>query len=222
MNKIYLILALCLSTAYSFAQDFTISPSNSVSKTIQVGEYATSDIYFTNITGSDLTLGWELIESIVPGGWDFSFCDYTNCYSGTTINGTMTPFSSPNNGFIKVNISSTNTSSAYFKFAVFNIVANNQIDTVEFWFNSVLGINEVKTEKLSVFPNPSLYGNDWSLNNVPLNSSIEVFNSLGQIVAMIPSSNSSTITIDSKLNRGVYFIQVKHDGITENKKLIIK
>lgn len=222
MTKIYASLLLAISYTSILAQDFIVTPSNSVTTNVLTNEYVTAEIDFQHNTTGDLTLGWDLIEKITPAGWDYSYCDFNTCYDATYTHGTMAPFAAGNHGFIKVNVLTTTESSAYFKFGVYNVLNPTEIDTIEFWFNGVASVKPVIKEELAIFPNPASFGDNWSIKNVPMNSTIDVFNSLGQKALRIASTNDSTIVFENKLNKGAYIVKIQHDGIVETRKLIIR
>lgn len=222
MTKIYAAVLLLISSTSVIAQDFIISPSNSVTTTVFTNEYVTAEIDFEHNTTGDLTLGWDLIEKSTPVGWDYSYCDYNTCYDATYTHGTMAPFSTGNHGFIKVNVLTTTESSAYFKFSVYNVLTPTVTDTIEFWFNGVMSVKPVVKEDLAIFPNPATFGDNWSIKNVPANSVIDVYNSLGQKVLKVGASQESTVVFENRLNRGAYIVKIQHDGIVETRKLIIR
>lgn len=221
--KQFFTLILFIGTAtIGFAQDFIISPSSTINTTIQTNEYVTAQINFEHNTTGDLTLEWDLIEKVAPVGWDYSFCDYTTCYDATKVNGTMTPFSTGQSGFIKVNVMTTIEGWAYFKFAVYNELAPQDADTVEFWFNGIASIKTVTKEDVSIYPNPVNAGENWSIKNIPLNASVEIFNSLGQKIGKTIQATSSTLTMDGRLSKGAYIVKIHHDNAIITRKLIIR
>lgn len=222
MTKLYSTVLLVFSSTVIMAQDFITTPANSISTTVFLNEYVTAEIDFEHNTSGDLTLGWDLIEKNTPAGWDYSYCDYNTCYDATYTHGTMAPFGTGNHGFIKVNVLTTSESSAYFKFSVYNVLTPTETDTIEFWFNGVMSVKPVVKEELAIFPNPVSFGDNWSIKNVPLNSTIEVFNSLGQKVLKLSSSQESTVVFENRLNKGAYIVRIQHDGILETRKLIIR
>jgi hypothetical protein len=222
MKGLYTALCLLLTGVNSFGQDFIASPANTSMTNVPVGDYVTAEIQFQNNTGTDLTLGWNLLEKITPSGWDYSYCDYIHCWDATYNHATMTVLPAGQNAYIKVNASTTNNSAAYFKFAVFN--SNNPIeaDTVEFFFNGVLNTKEVIRLNPTLFPNPVSYGESWQLKDLPSNSLVEVYNSLGQKIFRKTLTAEGNIICDEKLARGAYIIKIKADGFNETRKLIIR
>ncbi len=222
MKKFYLVLSLLCGSLSSSAQTYTINPSNSVSTTIQVNDYVTSTISFENISGASLNLRWDLIEKIAPTGWDYSFCDYTTCYDASYTHGSMTPIPAGQSGFIKVNVNTTNEGWAYFKFGVYDVNTPNDIDTIEFWFNAILGISEQVVEQPVLFPNPVNENTAISLTNLHVGSSVAIYNNSGQLVYKKDNLNSSTTIIEQKLNKGIYFVKSSNHGSTTTQKLVVQ
>ena len=221
MRSLYLFFISILSFSFSFSQGFSVSPDHSVSTTIQTNEYVTSQISFTNTTTDSLSLSWNLLEKVTPNGWDYSYCDYNSCYDATKIEGTMAAIPAGGNGFIKVNVMTTAESWSYFKFSVFNVSMPELADTVEFWFNGIANIKENSKEAISIYPNPIEAGDDWTIKNLPLNSTVEIFNSLGQKIGKtIQASNN--LSIDGNMPKGVYILKIQHNKLIETRKLIVR
>lgn len=222
MKNLYVAAALLLAGFNSTAQDFTVSPSNTSTAEVHPGEYVTSEIQFNNNTAGDLTLGWNLLEKITPTGWDYSYCDYIHCWDATYDHATMNPLPAGQHAYIKVNVSTTSQTTAYFRFAVFNVNNPAEADTVEFWFNGVLAAPEITKAEPTLIPNPVNFGDNWQIKDLPANSSIEVYNSLGQKVVRKQHPTEGNLVFDDTLPRGAYFVKIKAEGINETRKLIIR
>ena len=221
MRSPYLFLISILSFSFSFSQGFSVSPSHSVSTTIQTDEYITSQISFTNTTSDSLFLSWNLLEKVTPTSWDYSYCDFNSCYDATKTEGTMAPIPPGGNGFIKANVMTTVESWSYFRFSVFNVEMPELADTIEFWFNGIADIKENSKETISIYPNPIESGDNWTIKNLPLNSTVEIFNSLGQKIGKtIQASNS--LMLDGDLTKGVYILKIYHNKRVEMRKLIVR
>ena len=221
MRSLYLCFISILNFSFSFSQGFSVSPSHSVSTTIQTNEYVTSQISFTNTTTDSLFLSWNLLEKVTPNGWDYSYCDFNSCYDATKTEGTMAPIPTGGNGFIKVNVMTTSESWAYFKFSVFNVSTPELVDTIEFWFNGITDIKENPKETISIYPNPIASGDDWTIKNLPLNSTVEIFNSLGQKIGKTIQANTN-LTIDGDFTKGIYILKIHHNKRVEMRKLIVR
>lgn len=222
MKKIYVNILFALISLSTLAQDYTISPSNSLMTTIQTNEYVTATINFNNISSNDIIFVWDLVEKITPTGWDYSYCDFNTCYDGTYDHGVMTPVTPGNAGFIKVNVMTPNEGWGYYKFVVYNQLTPEITDTIEFWFNGIAEVKQIVKEEISIYPNPVNSGDNCTIKNLSNNSSIEVYNSLGQKVFNTKNYSSSSVVLDGKFNKGAYIVRIIHDGETETRKLIVR
>lgn len=223
MKKIYLVLALIASSVSLNAQDYIIAPNDTLVVELTSATYTSNTINLDhdNLTSDSLLLQWEIIENTIPTGWDYSYCDYTNCYSSSTTNATMTKFGPSESGFIKITISAGSAANAVIRFKVYNDGFPENADTLTFIYNSTLGIFDNESiNNVAVYPNPS--NGDFTINNIAPNSQVSIVNSLGQVV-LSKESMLSTETFNSQLNPGVYFIRLSEgDKQYATRKLIIK
>lgn len=225
MNKLYTFIAATLMLSAVNAQDFNITPNDTVEETITLNTYVVSTINMVhdNSTSDSLELIWQLIDNTAPAGWDYSYCDYTNCYAGNITSGTMVKFGENQAGFIKVNVLATTAEPAQFRFRVYNSGNSANADTITFIYNAVLGIDDIDLGKnLTVFPNPS-NGNNISINNILPNSKFSIQNALGQTVMSRKVDSDKLIITNLELRTGVYFIRMERDNkLYATRKLIVK
>ncbi|MBL7717478.1 MAG: T9SS type A sorting domain-containing protein [Flavipsychrobacter sp.] len=82
MKKLFLALFCCLSASAVFAQSF-ITQKDTAYATVM----GTASVYnkITNITSSDVTIEWKVIDHDFPADWSgsaqFAVCDYAACNS---------------------------------------------------------------------------------------------------------------------------------------------
>ena len=223
MKKIYLLLGFIASSVSLSAQGYVVSPNDTIVEEVISSTYKSSTINLEhdNLTTDSLKLIWEIVENTIPLGWDYSYCDYTNCYSSSITSGVMKKVGPTQMGFIKVTLSATTADNALLRFRVYNNGFPENADTLTFIYNSTLGTLENELIKnISVYPNPS--NGEFTINNIPENSSVTILNSLGQAV-VIENDISSKYTLSSNLNPGVYFLKIsKNNKNYTTKKLIIK
>lgn len=225
MNKIYSIIVASFLISGVNAQDYNITPNDTVSEIVVLNGYYSPGINMEhdNTTADSLELMWELFDNTSPAGWDFSFCDYTSCYAGNITSGTMTKFGQNQAGFIKVNLMPTTVGVAQFRFKVWKTSNPTDIDTITFLFDAILGISDIDLgQKVSVYPNPS-NGEQVTINNILPNSELVIQNALGQVV-FSKNINSSKLSISNlELRRGVYFVRLEREGNQyATRKLIVK
>ncbi len=75
-----------------------------------------------------------------------------------------------------------------------------------------LSVNEVEKELVKVYPNP--FKDEFTISGIDLNSnsSIVVFNSLGQKIASFKNENDSKITRLKTLKSGIYFVKIGNES----------
>lgn len=82
-------------------------------------------------------------------------------------------------------------------------------------------LSEFTISNVSIYPNPS--NGTFTISGVEEVSSLEVVNSLGQVVYSINSNSNSIVKIDLSSRKGVYFVKLMDNtGILTTKKVIIK
>ena len=85
---------------------------------------------------------------------------------------------------------------------------------------SVLNINEVQVDNISIFPNPAK--NQIQLSNIDAVSvGIRIFNVLGKQVFYQSKITKNTIDVSS-FNKGIYLVKINIDGKTKTQKLVIQ
>jgi hypothetical protein len=221
--KYFLILFSSLKIISAFAQPFEASPANQSINYVSIGEYVTSTIQFVNNADSGLVLQWDLLEKTTPAGWDYSYCDFNTCYDATYVHGVMDTIPAVGNGFIKVNVSTTNESWSYFKFQVSTLNNSEYIDTVEFWFNGINALNEFENDNdLMIFPNPVNSGEVITVIPVEPNSVIQIYNVFGELIWNEKTYQKFHPIKLSNFQPGSYFVRVDNDFHTYFTQLIVR
>ena len=95
--------ALVLSFS-SKAQNYTISPSNTVNVTAAYNDLNVFDIYMSNTASSRISLSWTLVSNNLVQGWDYSICDLGTCYPGIPASATMDSVDAGGMGFLGLNV----------------------------------------------------------------------------------------------------------------------
>ncbi len=85
---------------------------------------------------------------------------------------------------------------------------------------SVLNINEVQVDNISIFPNPAK-NQIQLLNNNAVSVGIRIFNVLGKQVFHQSKITDNTIDVSS-FNKGIYLVKINVDGKTKTQKLVIQ
>lgn len=89
------------------------------------------------------------------------------------------------------------------------------------YFVSTVGINELATQQINVYPNPAkeqLFIDNSAFDN-PLE--VKVFDSLGKVIINTKISNQLEAIDISQLNNGVYFITLRNNGVNQTQKIVV-
>jgi hypothetical protein len=222
MMKNYIVVTIFSSIVLSVsAQSFSVS-SESLLTAAPVNNYVTGEIDMTNNSGGDLYLAWEVINRTIPASFDYSYCDFNTCYPGTSNSGSMAVIPDGQNGFIKVNAMSTAEAWGYWQFRVYNANDPADADTIEFWFNGMLGNQNIDLSDISVYPNPATANDVITIDNIPQQSSLIVINALGQVIMREENVSGTKTIASSKLPRGVNFIKVQNGKESLTRKVIVR
>ena len=231
MKKLYILLVGLITSIGVSAQNFVYS--NGMDQEFESTTLTTAvlDIYMETPSPQDITFRWEVITNTLLPGWDYSLCDYNNCYVGIPNYGTMTAISmaemgSGIQGFLKLNLDpGTDYGVGFVNFKVWDLAFPDQVDTVSFllsYTDPAAGINDNDDLLVAVYPNPvsDVLNIKNSSNDV---ISYEIFNILGEVVYSSTVSVDNTAKVDvSDYETGVYFVSYFSGDIRKTEKLVIK
>lgn len=226
MKRSILSLALTFISFLSFSQGFSISPSDSVHLDVQIGGYytATIDLPFNASPNDTVFIGWELLSVETPAGsnWDYSYCDYTSCYTANVTTSVMTPIMDGQMAFFKVNVIPDTPGFGRFKVKVYNNDDPLNFSVLTFTFNSTLSVFENVSENIVVYPNPCTE-ESINIKNVSNITNMSIVSSTGSIMYYSEELSESVNIEVSNYSPGVYFIHfVENTGDTSTQKLMIK
>lgn len=136
---------------------------------------------------------WKFDLTNYDGVTPFLYDSENNSYTQIN-NGTLVPFS--------VATSSTNR---------FKIVFQN----------NALNVNDFTTQ-ISIYPNPTKANECFYIQGIN-EATIEVYNLLGQNIPVQTKNNGNTLQVSPKIsiNKGVYLVNIIHDGKTKQLKWIV-
>ncbi|MFT5777314.1 MAG: hypothetical protein ACI837_000246 [Crocinitomicaceae bacterium] len=225
MKKLYILALLATIGFSSNAQNFVYSTDQHIEGTLQYA-FDIFDINFTTASPMEVTFGWQTISNTMPSGWDFSVCDYTNCYVGVPSSGTMVTITLPlatsgTEGFIKLTaghsgINGDGTIEMY----VFDVNDPANGDTISFHLTyASAGVDELANASITMYPNPA---SDIVNFEGDAFTSVAVYNTLGEQVVSIVGDLTNSIDV-SKLTSGVYIVSLENEaGSTFTKRLIVQ
>jgi hypothetical protein len=219
-----LVFALGLTAG---AQNFNFSNEQHVD-IILTENSETSDINFSTLTAQEVTYKWELVSNTMPAEWNFSLCDYNNCYIGVPALGTMITITleESENGMEGYFILNTMTGGVagggVVELYVYD-AADYTIGEYVSWTVATEGfvsVNEVDAvASLDVFPNPSS-----DQLNIRFDNSFTGFisNNIGQKVLDIRGNQLASVDV-SALQSGLYVISIlSASGEVYNRQIVIQ
>lgn len=160
-SKIFVIaiVALNAAVAVSFAQNYTISPNDTVKLVGMMEDVETLSIRQVNISQTTLTLKWKKISESVPEKWEASVCDNSFCNTSLVDSGTMNPVFPTEYGLLLLHITPhVNYGTAIVRYAVWDAAIPSKIDTLTYILSAIepSGIYENRNSNtVSLFPNPA-------------------------------------------------------------------
>lgn len=95
------------------------------------------------------------------------------------------------------------------------------IDNINVQNNPAIGIEEAEKVEVKIFPNPA---NNIVAVRLPLHhpfKSLQLFNSLGEMISEANIFDSAIILDTEKFNPGIYILHLSGNGVSQNEKLLI-
>ena len=157
MKKIYLFLFLIACGTMGFAQQFSITPADSVHIDAIEGIEGEASIYFRNDGNSDLTLVWERSMNTLGAAWSVSICDNELCYFSAYPGDTMLPISGGQSAFLKftVTIDPGDAGAGQLRYLVHAAEDTANVVEVTFDVNGIVSINPSSfANQVQIGPNP--------------------------------------------------------------------
>ena len=143
-----------------------------------------------------------------------------SCTCGPPFTYTWSPAVSLNNPNISNPVANPTTTTTYSCYVTGGPSANNNNNNiVTVTVNACLGVPQINEETgFTIYPNPS--NGNFILNCAVSKGELEIYNVMGaKIYSTLITNQSTYINIDSP--NGIYFLQLKTEQGTANKKLII-
>lgn len=226
MKKNY-ILALLVIIGFSMnAQNFVFSTDQHIEDLIPE-PYTSYYIKFTTPSPEEITYKFETITNTIPEEWDFSLCDYTNCYVSIPATGTMTTISVDDaqnglEGFFSLSVNPLDFEGVGFlELYVYDANDHERGDTVSWTlsYGNAVSTNELEVaESFKIYPNPTP-----DVLNIEFKGAYTgvIFNGIGKKVLSLEGDQNQTVDV-STLANGVYFISCQDEsGQVFNKQFII-
>ena len=82
--------------------------------------------------------------------------------------------------------------------------------------------NNQFSEFVKVYPNPNNGTFQIKLNSFIADDVVQIMNTLGQVVYEEKISNSNELTIQSKLEQGIYYLRLQNTYIGQSLKVVVQ
>ncbi|MDQ3071764.1 MAG: T9SS type A sorting domain-containing protein [Bacteroidota bacterium] len=210
----------------TFAQSFTLEPSDKVSKFLTIGEGGDLEIKIHNNTQTDLVLEWEKLSNTFHSDWDYSLCDFGNCYIGIPDYAVSSPIPIDGYGFFKISIYLEETAgTGQVSILVYESGKRSEGDTLTFEVNSMnVSIGEENNLLThSVYPNPASEALHFNFGSALISGTLSLSDMSGREVTSTLLTNQSDFTLDvSNYTQGIYLLQfVNTNGATSTRRVVI-
>ncbi len=225
MKKLY-ILILLLATGYSSqAQNLIFSTEQNIVE--EMTEPSSSNyIRFRTPEAHVTTYRWTLIEENLPAGWDYSLCDYNDCYIGIPPTGVMETITLAQSqdgfeGFFSLSISHNDVEAeGYLELYVYDAIDSQNGDTVSWHISNGIALSigdDQKEISFNVYPNPATQ----VLNIVAgENYHAIIYNIVGQNVMSFNGKMTETVDV-STLEEGIYILSLENEaGVISNQRFV--
>lgn len=147
-NLIGIFTMLLAFAQFSYAVNYTFSPSAVHNGTLEMDVYTEHQINVYHDLSDSAYISWRLIEDDYPEGWDVQLCDWQHCYSYLPFLGDMLGVAAGGSGYVRLLVNPMNIpGTGHIQFWIYptgNMDAHVDID---FYFSTVIANLEAATTK---------------------------------------------------------------------------
>lgn len=217
-----MVIGFFLICGSLYAKNFGVSPSGKVIDTsVTVDKYCEMIFQLPNTTISPIDLSWTVLENSMNANWDYTICDWQNCFAGLTLDSIRHPAAvdAGLSGFLKLSVDPAMVPDrGIAKIKVYETADSANADTLTFIVNAKpVGIEQAgANQEASVYYDPLRQVVFFrSIRNDRISGAV-VYNVLGKQVLQITSGleNGTDISL-SGLPSGLYFIALSQGNVRE-------
>lgn len=148
-----------LSATQIQAQNYSFSPTNKYVETLDINcGYTDFQVNIVNHKSTKLSMTWYLDTNSFLKAWDYSLCDFGNCFVGIPSGHQMDSISIGSSGFLKLNFSPQGIAGKGLVRMIIYETSNPSVkDTVLFSFNvgTLAGVKDINNPTFNIYPNPT-------------------------------------------------------------------
>ncbi|MDX1348947.1 MAG: T9SS type A sorting domain-containing protein [Putridiphycobacter sp.] len=237
MKKLLLSFTILMS-GLTFAQDIEIYHEGSTTDISGTTVFGSGDAdemkYYMGIknnTNQDLALTIKRLRIEETAGTENYFCwgvtlNTGACYSHQDANPWTSidefTFSAGTVGILySYHVPNGNYGIAKYRYYVMS--DDVALDSIDVQYNNVLSVKQSKPTNIVVYPNPANDILNVSIENLPTEGSITIYDIAGKVVSTTAIRNGKNQVNVTALNAGVYFYTIRSNkDIIETKKLMIQ
>ncbi|MBA2408043.1 MAG: T9SS type A sorting domain-containing protein [Chitinophagales bacterium] len=208
----------CAAAHGLLAQNYSLSPGDSIVATAQFDDLTVHNILQNNISSDTLFLSWKKVSALVPSGWEALNCDNNNCYTELKDSGIMKPITLGEYGFISVHITPHYVAgTALVRYAVWETNNPSARDTLTWIISAdITGIEDQLPIEESIF----LAGNRLLIHTGTVaHKIVDIVNTEGEIFFRKNFQVPSTVIDLSSFPSGIYLVNLRGENFKQTQKI---
>lgn len=221
IRKILITIGILTVTSFLHAQDYTLTPGDSIESEIEANDLSVFNFLQENITTDTLYLSWEKVSEVVPAGWTAMICDNSICYPDLKAYGSMLPVVPGEYGLMSLHITANEGGgTAIIQYAVWE--TNNALikDTLTWIIHSLnTSIESLQQNNFSIFTS----GNKLIIRSTnPLDGKIRLLNLQGSVYTTMNFSGMQQQMDITAIPAGIYLLELTMAGSRLQHKIFIQ
>ena len=221
IRKILITIGILTVTSFLHAQDYTLTPGDSIVAEIEANDLSVFNFLQENTTMDTLYLSWEKVSDVVPAGWTAMICDNSICYPDLKEYGSMLPVVPGEYGLMSLHITAIDGGgTAMIRYAIWE--TNNALikDTLTWIIHSLnTSIEGLQQNDFSIFT----IGNILIIRSTnPSDGKIRLLNLQGAICATMGFSGMQLQMDITAIPSGIYLLELTMAGSRLQHKIFIQ
>ncbi len=212
-NNILVTAFLIAVTNFLYAQNYSITPNDSIVGTVPFNDIYHFNIYQNNLTTGDLVFSYQKIYTSYPIGWTANLCDNGTCFDEFPDSGTMDTVFNGDVGLMSVGVNPGEIAGVSFmQYIIWESATPELVDTLT-WIISAEAPNAIQdaSTALNLFLNPT---NQNLVVQTSLLTGFDyfIYDMQGRLIQDGHVYQASAAIRINDLINGIYFISVLGDN----------